>query len=116
MGRSCEEMTIDEIVNGKDKTFPGLLSLVNRYLDTLNDEPSGRSKLKPYLDLIKMRANRSVDTPAMWIRNFVRTHPAYQFDSVLSQEINYDLIKALKQVTCGKRYAEFLPAIVEGGY
>ncbi|KAG8719529.1 hypothetical protein FRC08_002598 [Ceratobasidium sp. 394] len=116
MGRSCEEITIDEIVNGKDKRFPGLLGLVNRYLDTLNDKPSERSKLEPYLDLVKMRANGSVDTPAMWIRNFVRTHPAYQFDSVLSQEINYDLIKALEQVACGKRYAEFLPARVEGDH
>ncbi|KAG8719530.1 hypothetical protein FRC08_002599 [Ceratobasidium sp. 394] len=109
----CEEMTIDEIVNGKDETFPGLVGLVNRYLDTLNNEPLERSKLEPYLDLVKMRADGSVDTPAMWIRNFVRTHPAYQFDSVLSQEINYDLIKALEQVAYGKRYAEFLPARVE---
>ena len=37
----------------------------------------------------------SLQTPATWIRNFVRTHPAYKFDSVVSEEINYDLMKAI---------------------
>ncbi|KAG9123479.1 hypothetical protein FRC07_014885 [Ceratobasidium sp. 392] len=105
-----EEMTVNEIINGKGQAFPGLLGLVNKYLDTLNDTSAEKSKLKPYLELVKMRANGSVDTPAAWIRKFVRSHPAYKFDSVLSQEINYDLIKALQQVACGERYAEFVPA------
>jgi hypothetical protein len=30
-------------------------------------------------------------TTATWIRNFVRSHPAYKFDSVVSAEINYDV-------------------------
>ena len=37
----------------------------------------------------------SLQTPATWIRNFVRSHPAYKFDSVVSQEINYDLMVAI---------------------
>ncbi len=36
-----------------------------------------------------------LQTPATWIRDFVRSHPSYKFDSVVSQEINYDLLKAV---------------------
>lgn len=37
----------------------------------------------------------SLQTPATWMRDFVRSHPAYKFDSVVSQEINYDLMVAV---------------------
>ena len=37
-------------------------------------------------------------TPATWIRNFVRSHPAYKHDSVVSQEINYDLMVAVDEM------------------
>jgi hypothetical protein len=40
----------------------------------------------------------SLITPATWIRNFVRSHPAYRFDSVVSQEINYDLFVAMDEM------------------
>ena len=37
-------------------------------------------------------------TPATWIRNFVRSHPDYQKDSVVSQAINYDLLLAVDEM------------------
>ena len=37
-------------------------------------------------------------TPATWIRNFVRQHPDYKYDSVVSKEINYDLLKAVDEM------------------
>jgi len=37
-------------------------------------------------------------TPASWIRNFIVTHPAYKNDSVVSDEINYDLAKAIDEM------------------
>ncbi|KAG8735686.1 hypothetical protein FRC10_010275 [Ceratobasidium sp. 414] len=92
-----EEMTINEIVNGKD-SFPGLLGIVNAYLDSLNVEFTAKVKLQKYLNLIKRRADGSLMTTAGWIRNFIRSHPKYQFDSVVSQEINYDLVNALDQM------------------
>ena len=58
-----EEMTIDEIINGKpgkDATaFPGLLGLVYSYLNSLNVDVSTRCELAKYFDLIKNRANGS---------------------------------------------------------
>ena len=46
-------------------------------------------------------ADRSVgelSTLATWTREFVRNHPAYKFDSVVSQEINFDLLVAIDEM------------------
>lgn len=37
-------------------------------------------------------------TPASWIRNFIVSHSAYKHDSVVSDEINYDLAKAIDEM------------------
>ena len=37
-------------------------------------------------------------TPAAWIRKYITTHPKYQHDSVVSEEINYDLVKAVDEM------------------
>jgi glutamate--cysteine ligase catalytic subunit len=37
-------------------------------------------------------------TPATWIRNFITSHPTYRRDSVVTEEINYDLAKAVDEV------------------
>jgi glutamate--cysteine ligase catalytic subunit len=44
-------------------------------------------------------------TPADWIRNFITSHPAYKNDSVVSEEINYDLAKAIDEIERGVRSA-----------
>ncbi|KAG8722182.1 hypothetical protein FRC08_005931 [Ceratobasidium sp. 394] len=109
-----EEMTINEIINGKD-SFPGLLGIVNAYLDSLNVEFTAKLKLQKYLSLIKQRADGSLMTTASWIRDFIRSHPKYQFDSIVSQEINYDLVNALDQIERGEREAPgLLPSYYVG--
>lgn len=45
----------------------------------------------------------SLKTTATWIREFVRDHPAYKHDSVVSQEINFDLIHAVDEIERGVR-------------
>ena len=40
----------------------------------------------------------SLRTAASWIREFVRAHPKYRGDSVVSQEINYDLMVAIDEM------------------
>lgn len=40
----------------------------------------------------------SLLTAATWIRNFVQSHPDYKQDSVVSQEINYDLLTAIDEM------------------
>ncbi|KAJ3857506.1 glutamate-cysteine ligase catalytic subunit [Lentinula lateritia] len=111
------EMTIHEIINGKGDSFPGLLGLIWAYIDTLDVSPQELSKIHSYLDLIRRRANAgSLLTPATWVRNFVRTHPAYAHDSVVTQEINYDLIVAVDEIERGVRnVSDLLPEDYTGG-
>ncbi|KAJ7593919.1 glutamate-cysteine ligase catalytic subunit [Mycena floridula] len=105
-----EEMTMDEIMNGKGDGFPGLLSLVFAYLDTLDVEETEMVSIRRYLDLVKRRANGSLVTSATWMRNFVRSHPSYKHDSVVSEEINYDLLVAIDEIERGVRKAtDLLP-------
>jgi glutamate--cysteine ligase catalytic subunit len=41
-------------------------------------------------------------TGATWIRQFVQNHPAYKHDSVISQEMNYDLMKTIEKISNGE--------------
>lgn len=68
------------------------------YLDTLDVDAETQKKLRSYLDLVRKRSNGTLKTAASWIRDFVRSHPAYKLDSVVSQEINYDLMVAVDQM------------------
>ena len=98
-----EEMTINEIINGKPASgFPGLLGLVYSYLNSLNVDVSTRKELGKYLDLVKQRADGTLKTTASWMREFVRSHPEYKHDSVVSQGINFDLIHAIDDIEKGK--------------
>ena len=50
---------------------------------------------------MKMNLTESVGrlcTPASWLRKFITSHPAYKHDSVVSEEINYDLVKAVDEM------------------
>ena len=53
-----EEMTIDEIMNGKpDGTFPGLIPLMQRYVDAQCPEPRLKQVIDKYLELISLRSS-----------------------------------------------------------
>ena len=43
-----------------------------------------------------------MQTTAKWMREFVRSHPKYQHDSVVTQEINYDLMKFIEKIQKGE--------------
>jgi glutamate--cysteine ligase catalytic subunit len=117
-------MTIDEIINGQqpqrpssssvpataaaastagggggdDDGFPGLIPLVEMYLDSVNVDVETRCELARYLDFIRKRASGRLWTAAKWIRHFVRTHADYRHDSVVTEAICYDLVKAVERV------------------
>jgi len=111
-----EMMTLEEIMLGKGNDNPGLIGLVEAYLDTLDVDAETSKKLSSYLDLIRRRSNGSLVTAATWIRNFVRSHPAYELDSVVNQEINYDLLVAVDEIERGLRQEpSLLPPDYQGG-
>ena len=110
-------MSVNEIINGTafarastgavpapeadGEDFPGLIPLVESYLDSVNVDVVTRCELSTYLDLISKRASGELWTAAKWIRHFVAHHPKYEKDSVVSEEINKDLIGAV--IAIGER-------------
>ncbi|KAF2150130.1 GCS-domain-containing protein [Myriangium duriaei CBS 260.36] len=96
-----ELMTVNEIINGQSRIggFPGLIPLVESYLNSMNMDVETRCALARYLQLIKRRADGSLWTAAKWLRHFVQSHPDYKQDSVVGEGISYDLVKAAERLT-----------------
>lgn len=103
-----ELMSVDEIINGQAKIdgtgsgnggFPGLIPLVESYLNSMNVDVNTRCEIAKYLALIRGRANGSLWTAAKWIRHLVNDHPDYEKDSIVGEGITYDLLKAVEMVT-----------------
>jgi glutamate--cysteine ligase catalytic subunit len=103
------EMTIDEIINGsqpsaddddddQDNGFPGLIPIVESYLDGVNMDVQTRCELSTYLSLIRRRASGELWTAAKWIREFVAQHPKYEHNSVVGEDITKDLVGAVIEV------------------
>ncbi|KAK3901387.1 glutamate-cysteine ligase-domain-containing protein [Staphylotrichum tortipilum] len=109
-------MTVNEIINGtayargtptqadrdaageSEGDFPGLMPLVESYLDSVNVDVATRCRLAAYLELIRKRASGELCTAARWIREFVEKHPEYGRDSVVGEKITKDLVERVIKV------------------
>lgn len=58
-------------------TFPGLVSLVNSYLGSMDVDVNTHCTILQYLQLISKRASGEIMTMASWIRKEVLSHPEY---------------------------------------
>lgn len=99
--KKCEliEMSIDEIING-NKNFKGLSQILLDYLYMMeNLDAFTLCKLKQYIKLLSKRSNGTLLTPASFIRKFVKDHPKYKHDSIVNNEVNYDLINKIYMIT-----------------
>lgn len=82
--------------------FPGLIPLMRGgYLGALNIDSSTRLRLLTYLDFVSERASGTLITTANYIRNFIRKHPNYMGDSVVSEPTTYDLMRTLQGISSG---------------
>jgi glutamate--cysteine ligase catalytic subunit len=107
------ELNLNEIMNGCDQ-FPGLINLVHHYLDTINVDPKVRETLEPYFQLLSKRASGEFMSCASYIRNFVKNHPNYQRDSIVNQQINFDLLLHLHKISSGDlRPKEMFGSLIE---
>ncbi|KAK9503699.1 hypothetical protein O3M35_010204 [Rhynocoris fuscipes] len=104
-------MTINQIINGKDGVFPGLIPLINSYLSGMDVDTDTHCSIQQYLKLIQKRASGELLTTASWIRQFVRQHPAYKQDSIVNDEIAYDLLKTIDGIRTG-HCPELIPSLV----
>jgi Glutamate-cysteine ligase len=88
-----ELMTCEQILCGTGSHFPGLIPLIYTYLDIIRCDDDTRTAIQQYMHLIVRRVRGELPTCAKWMRNFIRSHPAYKHDSVVSTEIVYDLMQ-----------------------
>ncbi len=77
-----ELMTLAEIVNGRAGGFPGLVPLVELYLNSLAIDVASRRAVCRYLRLVSLRASGEAQTTAAFIRDYVAAHPAYRHGNV----------------------------------
>jgi glutamate--cysteine ligase catalytic subunit len=89
-----EECSIADIMNGNG-TRDGICTLIDKYLDEQDIGDSTRQILKDHVNVVRQRATGERLTNATWIRNFIHRHPAYKKDSIVTPEINYDLINKI---------------------
>ncbi|XP_041872723.1 glutamate--cysteine ligase catalytic subunit isoform X1 [Corvus kubaryi] len=104
-GTDAEEytlMSIDTIINGKEGVFPGLIPILNSYLENMEVDVDTRCTILNYLKLIKKRASGELMTVARWMREFIAQHPDYKQDSVITDEINYSLMWKCNQIAQGQ--------------
>ncbi|KAI9145449.1 glutamate-cysteine ligase-domain-containing protein [Paraphysoderma sedebokerense] len=107
----CIEMTINEIINGKAGTFPGLIPLIESYLQAIPIDVETRCSIGNYLDFIRKRANGTYATTANWMRQFVKNHRAYNKDSRVGKEVAFDLLKECEKVTKEGRGVRVKPVV-----
>lgn len=108
-------LTIDEIINGsKENDFPGLIPIIRQYLQNVNVDIDTMCELGKYLSLVSKRASGALVSNATWIREFVRNHPKYKHDSVISEEINYDLMTTIDDITNGQGWQDIGKSILGG--
>uniref|UniRef100_A0A7E4ZRV4 Glutamate--cysteine ligase n=1 Tax=Panagrellus redivivus TaxID=6233 RepID=A0A7E4ZRV4_PANRE len=102
------EMTVNEIVNGDGKEFPGLVPLIRQFLDGADLDVDTRCTITQYLTFIQRRASGEIMTLAHWMRNFVVSHPKYGKDSKVGDEIIYEMIKHMDSISRGETHCEKL--------
>ncbi|XP_017870758.1 PREDICTED: glutamate--cysteine ligase [Drosophila arizonae] len=95
-------LTINEIFNGKPGVFPGLVPLIRSYLQSMEVDTDTHCTIEQYLRFIQKRAAGELITTATWIREQVLSHPDYKKDSIVSDRINYDLLKSIQRIQEGK--------------
>uniref|UniRef100_A0A674EZ67 Glutamate--cysteine ligase n=1 Tax=Salmo trutta TaxID=8032 RepID=A0A674EZ67_SALTR len=95
-------MSIDTIINGKEGVFQGLIPILNCYLENMEVDVDTRCTILNYLKLIKRRASGELMTMAKWMREFVDKHTQYKQDSVITDKINYDLLRKCDSIAKGE--------------
>ena len=108
---SDEEVTkmgIDELFNGREGGYIGLIAIVRKYMRTVS---MTSPLIERYLKFISMRASGAIPTTANYLRDFVTKHTDYKHDSRLTETIALDVAMLAKGLADGTVTDEaYLPA------
>lgn len=93
------EMTMVEILEGKpDIEYKGIFPLLEEMIDSCDGTEKDKEQVRDYLNFLLQRAKGKLKTGAKYIRDYVRKHSSYEFDSIVTDKINYDLLKNLEEI------------------
>ena len=111
------ELTLNEIFNGSEALgFPGLVPIVRCYMQRyyLPSPSAAANSAQPveaqelldridtsYLDLVSRRASGELQTGARWMRGLIDAHPDYTHDSVIGEQVAYDMTRSIDQLMRG---------------
>jgi glutamate--cysteine ligase catalytic subunit len=99
-----DKVSINDIINGPTDAlpslvqFPGFIPLIRRYLAEKNVAAAHFERIMTYVEFVGRRASGECMTVARWIREFIDNHPAYLHDSIVNDEVTYDLCKAAQDI------------------
>lgn len=100
IGSNCVKlMTIDQIINGHEG-FVGIMPIIWHYVESFDDGSNSDliAKIKEYLRFVSDRASLKVKTNARFMRDFIDAHPRYNHDSVVNDEVAYDLLNLMDKI------------------
>ena len=107
-------MSCSEILCGKGE-YRGLVPMIMAYLNLIGTDAHTLERIDKYMDFICARASGELLTPAQWMRRFVRTHPDYKADSVVSERIAADLMQACHRIGKGELHVPELHGAFDVG-
>lgn len=101
MADEYKQMSINDIINGNGE-FPGLVPLIEKYITVVETDVDTTCTITNYLKFISKKASGELKTTSRWIRDFIDDHPDYNHDSVITEVINYDLLKLCSKISTGE--------------
>ncbi|ETB60260.1 hypothetical protein YYC_02578 [Plasmodium yoelii 17X] len=108
-----EEKSIYDIFFNKNN---GILYLCSLYIEEQFEQGlislSAKNKINEYIQFVKLRCKGEIHTGASFLRKFILNHPAYEQNSYINNQINYDLCKLISDIGKG----EISPHELLGGF
>lgn len=74
--------------------FKGLIPLMRELMEVKDFSAHQKLFVERYFTLLEGRVTGKTLTGAAYFRKIVTTHPEYKKDSIVSDEISYDLLRA----------------------
>ena len=100
--KNIKLLTINEIFNGKKEyNYPGILNVIRDEIINNNNSSEKQNESLKFIEFLEKRTKGELWTDAKYIRNFVNNHPKYNKDSIITEDINFDLISHLLEIQNG---------------
>ena len=95
-------LSINEIFNGsKEYNYPGILNVIKNDIINNYTDINKQKEMMKFITYLERKTKGELWTDAKYIRKFINDHPKYKKDSIINEEINFDLISHLLNIQSG---------------